>query len=170
MQSGLVVLNVFAFVWGGVALWGLQAPLWSWTAPALISGAQLAWTWRVRSGFPARDESESRRIGRLVGLWSAVEGLAVFVVANLLLNIGMTRLIWPAIGLIVGLHFLPLARGMARPIYYATAAGTIAASLIAMTLPGPWPQVFVGCAAALVLWATSLAILRRTSRAQRAAA
>ena len=161
MRTGLIVVCGFAAVWGAMALSGLGAPLWSWVAPVLVSGLLL---WRLAPLVPTssdRPPEERRRVGRLVMLWSGLEGLAALVAVNLLNTPPHARLIWPAVAVVVGLHFLPLARGLPFRPYYATGLAMVAAGLAACALPGTGPQAAASGAAALILWATALAFPRR---------
>lgn len=49
----------------------------------------------------------------------AIEGIAIFVMRVILENTGHINLFFPAFGLIVGLHFFPLAKLFDREFYYA---------------------------------------------------
>jgi hypothetical protein len=159
MRTGLWILCGFAAAWGIVALNGLHAPLFTWIAPVLISlvlaiavGRKVA---AIAAGAPPQD---GRHVGRVVGLWSAIEAVAIIAAVNIVPALGYPRLVGPAVGVVVGLHFLPLARGIPSKPYYVTGLAMVATSLAACALPGSWPQIAAGAAAALNLWLTALAL------------
>jgi hypothetical protein len=76
--------------------------------------------WKKREMASNQGEAESRRIGRLVGLWSGAEGLAILLAAIILGNLGEFSLFTPVLSVIVGAHFFPLARGIPMRLYYLT--------------------------------------------------
>ena len=84
------------------------------------------------------------------------EGIAIAPVALILANTGENRLIPAAIAIIVGLHFLPIARGTPRPLNYATGAAMIAAGVAGLRLidGGAVALICTG-----VLWATCLVMI-----------
>ena len=158
MRADIFMLSAFAAFWAIGALVSLGSPPWTWTVPLLLGAVVARWCARAVSGAPVRAASERRRIGRLVGLWSAVELVLIVAVSNLLANAGLIHFVVPAIALIVGLHFLPLAHGTPQPLYYATAAALVLSGLSGMTLADPYAWTVTGLAGALSLWSRSLAI------------
>ena len=74
MQTGIIILNVFAAIWAYTGLVAMPAPWWTYGGPAIVSLALMGWSWKKRDKHRARDAAESRRIGRLVSVWSAAEG------------------------------------------------------------------------------------------------
>jgi hypothetical protein len=165
VRIALVVLTVFA------ALWAWAALLFSGAAPGLnaipiaVSLALLVSGWRASGVFPTR----GRHVGSVVGLWSGIEVVALVVSVNVLQHFQRADLMFPLAAIIVGLHFFPLARGIPVRLYYGTGAGLVAAGLVGLLLPAAQRPVAVGIGAALVLWATALAIVlqgrRRTASA-----
>jgi len=152
MRGGVVVLNFFALAWSWLAITGANlSPAWM-AVPLAVTVALLLWARMPRH---APDPSIDRsHVGRLVGIWSAVEGVAMFVVANILINIGLRDAIAPAMAIVVGLHFVPLARGFPVPLYYGAAAVMVAIGIVALLLPGSERLMFTGAACAVALWAT----------------
>ncbi|MFI4974061.1 MAG: hypothetical protein ACHP84_05945 [Caulobacterales bacterium] len=161
MRFGIWVLNVFAAAFGMAALAGLAASPWTWPTPLLVSAGVIVFCSRFAAAPNAPSPEEAGRTNRLVALWSTVEAVAILIAVIALQRVGAARLIGPAIALIVGLHFLPLARGLPLRAYYATGAALIVVSVAAMLLPGGYPLPAAGAGAALVLWITSLAIAFR---------
>src|SRR4029079_14567844 len=74
-------------------------------------------------------------------------------------------LMLPAAAIIVGLHFFPLARGIPARLYFATGGGLLLAGIVGLVLPPNERAAIVGFGAALVLWATALAIVVRVRSA-----
>lgn len=68
----------------------------------------------------AADEAPGRRSGRLFGLIFGAEILLIIVVIRILLTASLERLVLPAIAVVVGLHFLPLAAVFRVATYYIT--------------------------------------------------
>jgi hypothetical protein len=83
-----------------------------------------------------------------------VEIAAIALVANLLPRFGLSHAVTPAIAIVVGLHFIPLARGIPFAGYYWTAAGVTAIGIIALFLPAPFHIAVAAFGSALVLWLT----------------
>lgn len=162
MRGGIWVLNIFAAIWFVVGAVGAGLPWAVLAVPAVISGALIGWGLRTTG----TERPRNPNVGRLVGIWSAVEGVAIFVAANVCINIGAREAIAPVIAIIVGLHFLPLARGIPLPLYYATGAALVALGLAALLFPGP-ERGLTGLGAAVILW-VSCALLIRQAQAWRA--
>jgi len=162
MRSGVVVLGVFALLWAGAALISAGCPLWLIAGPLTISAALCLWAFRTP--VPPRTPEEGRRIGRAVGLWSAVEGIAILAAINLLPRFGAAAAIPSAIAIIVGLHFLPLARALSRPLYYATGAAQVALGAASLLVLPPLRLPLLGAGAALVLWASAAALIAGRDR------
>jgi len=123
--------------------------------PAILSVALVGWSWKKRDKHRVRDAAGSRRIGRLVGVWSAAEGVAIFLAANILGNLAAYNLLVPIVSVIVGAHFLPLAHGLPMRIYYVTGGLLIALGTGATLTSYPLSWVLTGIGAALVLWLTA---------------
>ena len=167
MRFGVWMLSLFAAIWGVAALAALKAPGWAWLAPPAISVGVVVLCRRVGAS-AAGTPGDGRRVGRLVGLWSAVEGIAIVLAINMLLKVGAVRLAGPAVGVIVGLHFLPLASEVSPcRLYYVTGTALIGVGVAAMFLPDPYPLAATGAGAAVILWLSSaaLALLPPAARA-----
>jgi hypothetical protein len=157
MRVVLLVLTVLAAAWAWI---GLRL---SGGAPALVlvpialSLALLASGWRSARMVPSRGP----HVGRVVGLWSTIEVVALLVTANVLQYLHRGDLIFPAAAIIVGLHFFPLARGIPVRLYHATGAGFVLAGVAGLLLPAAERPIAVGLSAALILWATALIVVLR---------
>jgi hypothetical protein len=83
----------------------------------------------------------------------AVEGIAIFVVKNVLVNTGHNNLFFPCFALIVGLHFFPLAKLFNRSFYYAVGVWICLVAITGFMLTGmklpvylPVAIIGIGCA------------------------
>jgi hypothetical protein len=132
-------------------------PVWLLAGPILLSGALIAWAGRALRHVGPRPDAD--RVGRLVGIWSAVEGVAILVAVNVLRNAGMADSVGPAIAIIVGLHFLPLARGIPVRLYYATGGAIVLAGAAALLLPTVERLPAAGLGSAIILWVSAVAII-----------
>lgn len=103
------------------------------------------------------DTPEKKKADRLFSIVNITQWVVILVVGNVLANIGMGNWVIPAAILIVGLHFLPLAKAFGNPALRLTGAALI---LIAVTYPfmaPTGPASPVGClGAGLVLWGSAL--------------
>ena len=116
---------------------------------------------RWRGGRSAPSEVRKRR-GRIIGVASAVEGVTIFAAAAVLANLGRRDLIAPAVVIVVGLHFVPLARWIPAPIYYLTAALLVMVGTAGAAIPDVAVRVLMICfGAAAVLWFSCGVVLLR---------
>jgi hypothetical protein len=84
------------------------------------------------------------------------------ITAFALAHLGRSDLIPQALGVIIGLHFLPLATIFVAQLYYWTGAGMVIAAVGSLIIPRSDVRNIAGCAAiGLILWFTGLVILRR---------
>jgi hypothetical protein len=157
MRVGLLVLTVLAAAWAILVLVLSKAALILILLPIAVSLALLALGWRA-SGMAG---SRGPHVGKVVGVWSGIEVVAILVAANVLQDLHRGDLIFPVVAIIVGLHFFPLARGIPARLYNATGAGFVLAGLAGLVLTPELRPAVVGLSAALILWATALAITLR---------
>lgn len=116
------------------------------------------------------DEAQGRRIARGFGIIFGLE-IVLIALASILLSIfPLSRFIAPTTALIVGMHFIPLARLFRVSMGYVTGALLCLLALIALvsllvglplfgSSPYHW-SLFVGIGATLVLWLTDLFMIR----------
>ena len=105
--------------------------------------------------------------GRII-MWSSVgEGAALFAVNETLISLGRSDLIIPAMVVIVGLHFLPIAYlSPFRPLY-ALATIMVIAGLTGLLAPQPSGGTIAGFMAAGALIIASIAAVFREWSAKR---
>jgi hypothetical protein len=162
------ILGFFAVVWlvSGLMVAG-QVSVLPVVAAVAVSAA-LVWAAasadRAYAG-PRLSAAEQKRIGRLVGLASAAEGVAILVAVNVLINLGLGAYQLPVIAMIVGLHFVPLARIPRAGLYYVTAASLVGLGVIGCLLPEAVRPLIVGVGAAVICWLTAGSVLARWRQA-----
>jgi hypothetical protein len=159
-KVGIMIMSGFAAVW---FVWGLSAvnPInGAWLlVPLAVSGAMMACAWRLPMVASAADQ---RRVGRIVGWASGIEGLAIFVAANLLNNLGHPGYVVVATLAIVGLHFLPLAHFLRVPVYYVSGAALVGLAVAGGLIGSETTRLLVvGTGAAVLLWLTCLTSFSR---------
>ncbi|QDZ06197.1 hypothetical protein FPZ24_00845 [Sphingomonas panacisoli] len=159
MRGGIWVLTIMAAVWGVAAIMVGHAPTWLVVIPIAISLALLFWASRqpVGTGNPV----EGGHVGRVVGIATGIEGVAIFVAANVLINLHLPTLVMPAIAIIVGLHFIPLARWIPVALYYRTGGALIAVGAATSFFPPEQRASATGAGAAVVLWASCILLVRQ---------
>ena len=113
MRGAIWVLNIFAAIWATIGLAGFGWP--AMAVPIVISTALIVWASRVPAR--VRTAADAKRIGRLIGTWIVVQGIAIFATFALSPKLGIPDAAVPILAIIVGLHFLPLARGIPMPVY-----------------------------------------------------
>lgn len=161
-----MIMAFFATVWWIVGLRAAgHAPVLLYPVPIIVAAA-LGSVWyltRSRGAAPTADDAaEEARGGRLVGWASAAEGIAIFIAANVLVNIGRSDAIAPVVAIIVGAHFIPFARGLPAQTYYVTAIALALLGTIGITITDlPTRLTVVSAGAASVLWLTAASALHR---------
>lgn len=117
---------------------------------------------------PGRGIEPSPRAGRVI-MWSSIgEGVGLFLAANIVQNLHRPDLLLPAMALVVGVHFLPIAHAAPFRPFYMLGGALILAALAGFILGGPAAGSVAGLAAAVALWTAALLAVRRDWRARRA--
>ena len=186
LSNGVVVLAISAAFWIGLAAWTLGATVLPIAAaPILVLGGLLIWQGlrvrRLAPGFSraslrnAPKGSSIRRIGIGFNVVGTMQTLSIGVVGFTCWKLNRTDLVWPLIGLVISLHFLPLGWIFnVRPYYVLGVLGTAVslASLLGFTANTRTAVVALGlglliggCALYLVANAAALAdsAIRRSS-------
>jgi len=95
-------------------------------------------------------------------LWSSIgEGVGIFLVNELLISLGHSDLIVPAMALIVGLHFIPIAYWAPFHQLYILAATIILGGIVGLLIDQPAGGTVAGFTAAAALAGASIAAVRR---------
>ena len=189
VAGGLLLMAGFTVGWASLATYG-------WTGAAAVAPVALAVVaavafvvgaalmLRAAGRFPPVSDpveaERGRRIGRAYGLTFGLEGLAIFLVAATLSRTGNVDYQVPAIALVVGLHFYPMARIFDRTLdlwiaSWVTAVAALGITAIAgawASVPAVWSAVGVGTALGTAAYGVFmlregrglLALLRRHTR------
>jgi hypothetical protein len=169
--AGAAILTLFGAMWYilALALWPPH-PAWSIPAGCAAAIALLAFAvvrFTALRGVPSVDDPVAAAQGKRDGIWFGIifgiEGLSIGLCAGLLAHFGLADWIPIAAGIIVGLHFLPLARLFQVPLYYWTGALCVLGLLACSLIGNATIRVLsAGLIMAAVLWLTSLLVLLRT--------
>jgi hypothetical protein len=162
---------MFFFGFGGawLALWaygeyGLQPAVLSLIAACTL--ALFARAWLVhRSNAPAlldiANTPEERRKRKLFNYINVAQWALILVIGNVLSNIGLRDFVLPAAMLVIGLHFLPLARLFAYPPHFVTGAALMALAIAYPLLAPSGPRSGLGpLGAGLILWCSAAWAIR----------
>lgn len=170
---GASIMAVGGTAWVIMALiYWPTTPAWAWPATLAIGlallGSCAARFMKTRGIRSVRNPAELAADKRMYGWFRivfAAEIVGIAVSAIVLNYLGYPLWIPVTVALVVGAHFLPLARVFSAPIYYGTGAisvlGVLACSLIRDM---PVRLLCVGLTMAVVLWATSWLVLWRMRR------
>src|SRR5437763_1266969 len=102
-------------------------------------------------------------------MWSSIgEGIGIFLAVNVVANLHRPDLLLPAIALVVGLHFLPIAHASSFRPFYVLGAFLLLSAVIGLVVAAPAGGAIAGIAAALSLWVASLAAIGRDRQAKQA--
>ena len=165
--SGAVIMSFFGALFAALTMY------WQWH----VAGAALALPFAVfvAIGFaavrviklPGDGVVVSPRVERAI-MWSTIgEGIGLFVASNIVINLHRPDLLLPAMALIVGLHFLPIAFAASFRPFYALGVALILASALGFAVAVPVGGEIAGLAAAASLWGAAIAAVRRERRAKR---
>jgi hypothetical protein len=159
--SGAILMSIFGAIWWVVGAHTTGRVAFTFYAiPAVISLALIAAALRAPAAEAPADLSESSRRARLVGIWSAVEGVVILIAVIVLRNIGMDAYVATAIAAIVGLHFIPLARSLPARRFYITSLAFCAIAVGSIWIPDADQRLWlVSAASAAVLWLTSATVV-----------
>ncbi|MEU1486350.1 hypothetical protein [Streptomyces sp. NPDC005752] len=162
-RRGTVVLSVFALVWAFAGASGLASRGAALAVEILavpVTAAAIVLAHRKGAAPSPRTVNLPENWARSVGVVNVVELAAIFAVIAASNASGHPAFIPPAIALVVGLHFIPLARLYDQWQYKGTAALLSAAAvlglaLIAAGLSDEGVRAVVGLACAATLWASA---------------
>jgi hypothetical protein len=169
MALGGIFMALFGSIWlaaadfqclGGslVALAGLLVIATG--AIGLVAWARATFKGGLRAHAAARDPAAVKRLRRGFMLINAVQWIAVGLAVMLMNVFAHVEWIAPAVILIVGLHFVPLARLFGYRGYYVTAGALVLVALLDMLAGAEGHVALTLFATGAILWATTVALLR----------
>lgn len=180
IASGVLFMAFFGTLWSLIGVGGLQG----WGSPwllivVLLIGATLLvgglTLWRGAGRLADEAMPGAEHTDRWFVIIFATEGVAIGI-ASYLCNVNNRfDLFFPIMAIIVGLHFLPLARLFGVSFYYAVGTLLCLLGIIALlvvpettTLAGRemlGRSLLVGFGAAVILWGTGLTLWRQGTQA-----
>jgi len=159
--KGVMFFSVFGAAW--LVLWNQRALQGNWLVYLIIaiSGLTLAGValqrHRLYKAYADNDSPAAHRAGRLFHLINAAQWVIILIAGNVLVNMGLPELVIPFAMLVVGLHFLPLAKLFNVPGHFWFG---LVMSMFALAYPFVLSQGAAdpyGClGAGLLLWAYAL--------------
>lgn len=161
-----MIMSFFAAMFAALALgWQLHVTGLGLAAPLVPTGLIMLMALQVIR-LPGEGAIPSKRGKRAIVWSSTAEGVGIFVGANIVINLHRADLILPVMALVVGLHFLPIAWGLAFRPFYGLGAVLIVVAIIGMMAPAPIGGVISGLSAALALWIASAFAVARDRQAK----
>lgn len=166
--SGILFLGIFGVAWAveaalrlpasyGIAIAGLAAIL---LGSLFVSSARLRKSAASQPEPTASEVASAAQADKWLYWVTGAEGILLFLTSNTLINMHLGSYLWPAVALIVGLHFYPLGYAFKLRIYGITATLMSLVAMAAITgLSEGYgsPQIYdvaVGLGSAAILWAT----------------
>nr|WP_316414588.1 hypothetical protein [Mesoterricola silvestris] len=162
-----MIMGFFGSVFAALTMhhqWHLPWELW--VLPFLV--AMLIWVsavWVLR--LPGEDPVPSERARRAMYWSSFGEGIGLFLAANIVINVHRPDLLIPAMAIVVGLHFLPMAFAASFRPFYILGAALAVAGILGFVAPSPLGGGIAGFMAALGLWIAAVLAVRRHGRLKR---
>lgn len=165
---GAIIMSFFGAVFAALTMYwqchvsglALAIPFAGFAAIALAAAYVLR--------LPGTGITPSKRAERAI-MWSTIgEGVGLFLAANIVVNIHRPELLLPAMALVVGLHFLPIAWAAPFRPFYLLGGALILAAIAGFILAAPTGGMVAGLMAALGLWTAAIVAVRRDWLAKRA--
>jgi hypothetical protein len=149
--GGLLLMVFFTMMWAGIASGGLTgvgqyAVIFLFGVPCGIFVAYSISFFKLAKQFPPLASEADKAEGKKMGIWYGIifgaEGIIIPIVCGALIYFRQTSLVLPAIALVVGLHFYPMAKVFGRTIdyYLATWTSIVAIAAIILTLNNTLPR------------------------------
>ncbi|SDQ01271.1 hypothetical protein SAMN05428975_5684 [Mucilaginibacter sp. OK268] len=141
--GGLLLMALFTMMWAGIAQGGLEhydhhAVLILFSIFSVIFVVYGITILIAAQRFPKftgdSDAAEGKMMATRFGIIFGIEGTAIPIISVILLVLGYQQFTLPAIALIVGLHFYPMAKVFNRTIDYYLATWTCLAALTGIIL------------------------------------
>ena len=166
--AGAAILTFFGSAWCiiALALWPAH-PVWSIPAgfvATIVLFALCVMRLMALRNTPATDNpaaaAKGKRAGMLFGIIFGTESGLIWLCATLLAHLGLSIWIPFAVAVIVGLHFIPLARVFEVPLYYWTGMLSVLGMLGCSLIRDAGTRLLcAGLVMAAVLWLTAVLLL-----------
>ncbi|WP_375393907.1 hypothetical protein [uncultured Sphingomonas sp.] len=164
---GAIIMGFFGAVFAALTMhWQWHAAGLPLTIPFTVFAAiALAAAHVIR--LPGTGIVPSERARRAI-MWSSIaEGIGLFLAANIVINLHRPDLLLPAMALVVGLHFLPIAFAATFRPFCVLGAALILSAIVGLIAPAPLGGALAGLTSALGLWTAAIIAVRRDWRAKR---
>lgn len=166
--AGASILTLFGAAWCivALALWPAH-PVWSIPAAVAATIGLLGLSFmrlRALRNVPVIDDrvaaAKGKRAGMLFGIIFGIECGVIWLCATVLARVGLSIWIPIAVAVVVGLHFIPLARVFEVPLYYWTGALSVLGVLGCSLIRDVGTRLLsAGLTMAAVLWLTAAWLL-----------
>ncbi len=160
---GATIVGGFGAVWLAMGMSAAGIPervAIALVLPVFVLIACLASAVRRRlPKFAGPESPEKKQMMRAFVVVNVVQWVAIFGTVNLLRNFQLEGWIVSAIVLIVGAHFLPLARIFGARQHVVTGAALMLCAAVALVLPASMRDAVECVSAGLILWASAAAAL-----------
>jgi hypothetical protein len=181
LSNGLIVLAIAGTFWLGMGF-GPHLGEVGWVTAALFSvvlyGTCAAILWfairlRRRSGFKRselklgdeRQQAETRKIMVAFRRIGIVQTVLIGIVVFLCVRLAHEDLIWPSIGFILSLHFIPLGRIFHLRAYsFIGIVGSVISFVALLGIFGPQTMMYLGGSMGLLMWLSAVYIVWRLDR------
>jgi hypothetical protein len=169
--GGAAILTLFGGLWSIAALafwparpaWGIPAASAATLTLLAVCILRLMASAKLPDGHDPAAAAKGKRAGILFGIIFGVEGGLIALSSVLLGRSGHSDWIPVAVGIIVGVHFLPLAHVFEVPLYYWTGALCVLGVLACLFISAVGLRLLcVGLVMAGVLWLTVALLLVKT--------
>jgi hypothetical protein len=139
--GGLLLMAIFTMLWAGIASGGLIGPA-HWSVLVLFGLISISFIiygikiFSLSKYFTAptneKDKAEAKKLSIWYGVIFGAEGITIPLVAGVLIAFQKPNYVIPAIAMIVGLHFYPMAKIFKRTVDYYLATWTCVVALAAI--------------------------------------
>ena len=165
---GATIMGGFGAAWLAIGMTGAGVPLRAGVALVVPVFALIAYLGAAaRRRLPravGENSPEKKQMMRAFTMVNVAQWLAILGAVNLLRNMRLDAWTVPAIVLIVGAHFVPLARIFQAPQHMKTGIVMMLCAAAAVVLPASARDVVECVAAGLILWASAGLALRAAFR------
>jgi hypothetical protein len=165
-RNGVTICAVFGLGWfiGGAGVLGDGPPYWIGLALAAAVSVALIAAIRPVASSRERERELPKDWQRRYGLWIGFEVVLIVAAILVLRALDLGEFLPGTIAVIVGAHFIPLAKAFDEPAYRWTGYAMIAAGAAGVAA-GAGGVVLAGAVAgfgsAAALWATGAMVLKR---------
>ena len=158
---GATIVGGFGAAWLALGMTGVGIPLFAGASIVFPVFALIAFLGAVvRRRLPKFPETpEKKAMMRAFAVVNVVQWVAIFGTANLLHNLHLDGWIASTIVLIVGAHFIPIARIFHTPQHLKTGIAMMLLAALAAVLPAAARDVVVCMVAGVILWVNAAGAL-----------